>query len=265
MKISVIIPTYKPQGYLWECLDSLATQTFPKKDFEVILVLNGCKEPYENNIRTWFAEHPDLQVNFIQTDQGGVSSARNIALGVAQGEYITFIDDDDYVSPSYLEELYAKASPNTISLSNVKAFMNDNPNEFIPYYMTDVYKYCVTHEIQIITSKARRLFNGPWMKLIPTSFIQGRRFNTNFKIGEDAIYMFLISDKYKRLSFTSPSAVYYRRFRSMSASFKNRSRKERICNNCRMMIEFTRIFFSGRYNFYLYSSRMAAAFIDMFR
>ena len=53
MKISVIIPSYKPQEYLWQCLDSLCSQTFPKEDFELILVLNGCKEPYYEQIKAY--------------------------------------------------------------------------------------------------------------------------------------------------------------------------------------------------------------------
>ena len=50
MKISVIVPTYKPQAYLWKCLDSIYNQTFPKKDYELLLVLNGCNEPYHTQI-----------------------------------------------------------------------------------------------------------------------------------------------------------------------------------------------------------------------
>ena len=50
MKISVIIPTYKPQAYLWKCLDSMVAQTFPKEEFEVILVLNGCSEPWKGKV-----------------------------------------------------------------------------------------------------------------------------------------------------------------------------------------------------------------------
>ena len=107
MKVSVIIPTYKPQAYIWECLDSIKNQTFPKEDFEVILVLNGCNEPYYSQIKEYIDNNlVDYNVNFIQTDQGGVSNARNIALDAAKGEYVTFIDDDDYISPKYLEELY---------------------------------------------------------------------------------------------------------------------------------------------------------------
>ena len=85
MKISVIVPTYKPQVYLWECLDSIYNQTFPKTEYELILVLNGCNEPYNAQIKDWLAKHSDLRVQYIQTDEAGVSNARNMALDVARG------------------------------------------------------------------------------------------------------------------------------------------------------------------------------------
>ena len=109
MKISVIIPTYKPQAYLWECLDSLVAQTFPKEDFEIVLVLNGCTEPWKSQIQEYIdAKMKGMNVKFIHTEQGGVSNARNIALDAAQGEYVTFIDDDDYVSKTFLASSYSK-------------------------------------------------------------------------------------------------------------------------------------------------------------
>ena len=122
MKISVIIPSFKPQGYLWQCLDSICNQTFSKGDFELILVLNGCKKPYDEQIKAYIENHTYVNWNYIQTDVPGVSNARNIALNVAKGEYVAFIDDDDYVSPSYLEELYKKASYDCVSLSHPSAF-----------------------------------------------------------------------------------------------------------------------------------------------
>ena len=71
MKISVIIPTYKPQDYLWECLKSLVAQTFPKEDFEVILVLNGCCEPWKSNIQQYIDDRMQgMNVKYIQTDEG---------------------------------------------------------------------------------------------------------------------------------------------------------------------------------------------------
>ena len=50
MLISVIIPTYRPKDYLWECLDSIVNQTFPKDKFELLVVLNGCSEPWKSQI-----------------------------------------------------------------------------------------------------------------------------------------------------------------------------------------------------------------------
>ena len=86
MKISVIIPTYKPQAYLWECLDSLVAQTFSKEDFEVVLVLNGCTEPWKSQIQEYIdAKMKGMNVKFIHTEQGGVSNARNMGLDAAEG------------------------------------------------------------------------------------------------------------------------------------------------------------------------------------
>lgn len=81
MKISVIIPTYKPQAYLWECLDSMVAQTFPKEKFEVILVLNGCTEPYKSDIELYIsAKMEGMHVQFLHTAHGGVSNARNMGI-----------------------------------------------------------------------------------------------------------------------------------------------------------------------------------------
>ena len=96
MKISVIIPSYKPQTYLWECLDSLKNQSFPKEYFEIILVLNGCNEPFYGQISLYLDNNmADYRLHLIQTDQSGVSNARNIGIEKASGDYLTFIDDDD--------------------------------------------------------------------------------------------------------------------------------------------------------------------------
>jgi len=258
--ISVIIPTYKPQAYIWECLDSIRNQTFSKEDFEVILVLNGCKEPYYSQIQEYIDKYfVGYNVNFIQTDQGGVSNARNIALDVAKGEYITFIDDDDYISPKYLEELYQAASPDTVSLCYPYAFNDGYPEVRLQDFgLNSVYEqYCNRKNINL-SSKVRKYFSGPWMKLIPMSFIQGRRFDVRFKNGEDSLFMFLISDKISNLSFTSNDAIYYRRYREGSAVMRNRKRKERIINNCNCIKVYTKVFFSGDYSTYFYLSRIVA-------
>lgn len=264
MNISIIIPSYKPQGYLWECLNSLAAQTLAKDKFEVVLILNGCNEPYCTRIQKYIA-NTTLKINFIQTDIGGVSYARNTGLDNAQGEYICFIDDDDYVSPSYLEELLAKASSDTISLCYPYAF-NDGENTQLKYNITDVYTKCSSLGKQRFSYNVRRYFNGPCMKLIPMSFIQGRRFDIRFKNGEDALFMFSISDKFKQVDFTSSNAVYYRRYRSNSAV----TSKKTIIYRCKNTIFLTGAYITLylkhplEYKFTLFINRILANIKNLF-
>lgn len=242
MKITVIVPTYKPQAYLWECLDSIYNQTFPKSDYELVLVLNGCNEPYNTQILDWLSKHKDLNVQFFQTDMGGVSNARNIALDNAKGEYVTFIDDDDLISPVYLQELYEKASPDTISLCYPYAF-NDGKIEIqLPYGITDAYSYCIEHKCNKLTSMVRKYFSGPCMKLIPMSFIHDRRYDVRFKNGEDSLFMFLISDKIKKVAFTSKDAVYYRRYRDNSAYTRSKTKREIIANKTSLIKAYISIY-----------------------
>ena len=242
MKISVIVPTYRPQGYLWECLDSVYNQTFPKSDYELVLVLNGCNEPYHSQIKDWLGKHSDLQVQFFQTDEGGVSNARNIALDNARGEYITFIDDDDLISPSYLQELYDNAAPDTVSLCYPYAFNDGEVEKQLPYGITDAYCYYMDHRCTSLSSKVRKYFSGPCMKLIPMSFIQGRRFDVRFKNGEDSLFMFLISDKIKKFAFTSKDAVYYRRYRDNSAYTRSKTKREIIANKTSLIKAYISIY-----------------------
>ena len=217
MKISVIIPTYKPKDYLWECLDSLAAQTFAKEDFEVILVLNGCDDPYKSQIEKYIKEHNgSLNLKFLHTLQGGVSNARNMALDYAEGRFICFIDDDDYVSETYLERLYDKADEDTIVISDTFYFEDGKAETQIPDRMTELFGI-MSPDGKAEYMKGRRfLFNG-CMKLIPASMISGRHFDTSFSIGEDCLFMFMISDRLKYIDFTSADAIYYRRVRPDSA------------------------------------------------
>lgn len=258
MKISVIVPTYKPQAYLWECLDSIYNQTFPKNEYELILVLNGCNEPYNSQIKEWFSKHSDLQVQYFQTDEGGVSNARNIALDNSKGEYLTFIDDDDLISPFYLQELYDTVAPDVVSLCYPYAFNDGVIEKQLPYGNTYAYDYYMEHKCTSLSSKVRKFFSGPWMKLIPMSFIQDRRFDVRFKNGEDSLFMFLISDKIKKVAFASKNAIYYRRYRSNSAYTRKQTWGYIIKNGWLMGSAYTRIYFSApfSYSFSLYLVRL---------
>ena len=263
MKISVIIPTYKPQEYIWECLHSLCVQTFSKDDFEVIIVLNGCDRPWKEDIEGYIdANMSGLSVRLIQTDQGGVSNARNIGLENARGEFIAFVDDDDYVSSTYLDSLYQNAGGDgTVVLSNAVAFNDGFADTLVPYQLSDVYeKYSGRKKISLV-SRVRKYFSGPCMKLIPKTVIQDRRFDIRFKNGEDSLFMFLVSDKIDTIKFSDNTAVYYRRNRQNSAVTSYRSFSDVFKNTVRLIRCYSQIFWSSpsKYSFCFYLTRIFAS------
>lgn len=101
-KISVIVPAHNVEKYLETCLDSILTQDY--KNLEVILVENASSDR-TGEICDKYAEM-DNRVSVIHEQRGGAALARNIGLDRATGKYISFIDSDDYVHPSFLKRLY---------------------------------------------------------------------------------------------------------------------------------------------------------------
>lgn len=105
MKISVIVPVYKVEATLERCVKSILNQTYT--EFELILVDDGSPDSCGKMCDDFAVG--DNRIKVIHKQNGGLSSARNAGLDIAQGEYICFIDSDDYVTDSYLELLYLAA------------------------------------------------------------------------------------------------------------------------------------------------------------
>lgn len=102
--LSIIIPTYKPSKYIFECLDSIKNQEIPCNKFEVIIVLNGCFEPYYSALKGYMA-NSELDIKLVHTNVPGVSHARNLGLRLATGEFVHFVDDDDLLLPDLYKSL----------------------------------------------------------------------------------------------------------------------------------------------------------------
>ena len=265
--ISVIIPTYKPKAYIWECLDSMSAQTFPKSQFEVILVLNGCCNPWRNQIEDYLScKMGDMNVQFIQTDMPGVSNARNMGLDVAQGEYVAFIDDDDYVSPTYLEELYNKSHLDTVALSYSFSFVDGDSSNLSQNRMTNTFER-LSKNGRFSFINAKSYFSGPCMKLLHRDIIRGYRFDKRLRNGEDTTFMFAISDKIKFVDFTSRQAIYYRRYRNNSAISSKRSFAERLRANGLQLFIYTKLYLQNirHYNFYFFITRCGGCIRGVFR
>ena len=103
--VSIIVPVYNTEQYLDKCIKSLVSQTL--KDIEIILVNDGSSDNSPAICDAWAEK--DNRIKVIHKENGGLSSARNAALDVCNGEYIGFVDSDDYVESAMFEELYHSA------------------------------------------------------------------------------------------------------------------------------------------------------------
>lgn len=257
VNISVIIPTYSPKEYIHSCLDSLKNQSLSSDRYEVILILNGVKDPYYDTLKTIIEESSNFKL--IYTELGNVSNARNVGLTIASGEYITFIDDDDVVSQTYLSDLYKNATTDCVSLSNMAAF-EDGSNKPAYEYIADTFnKWHDKTEIKMLN--IRSYFSIPVSKMIHRSIIGETRFNERFKSGEDGLFMFEISKNVKSIKFTSEDAIYYRRIRSSSLSNAIKSDKRYIFKTGLSLIgSYIKIYMTDikSYNMLFFVSRILA-------
>lgn len=113
--ISVIVPVYNVEEYLKQCLDSILEQTF--SNYEVILVNDGSTDS-SGLICQEYAEK-DSRIRYFEKENGGLSDARNYGIEQAQGEYLTFVDSDDFLDKMHLNVLYTALVNNNVDISIV--------------------------------------------------------------------------------------------------------------------------------------------------
>ena len=106
MKLSIIVPVYNVRPYLSACLDSLVNQTID--DYEIILVDDGSTDGSADIIKDYAGRYPEL-ISFMRVENGGQGRARNFGIDIAKGDYLGFIDSDDWIDLQMYEKMYAKA------------------------------------------------------------------------------------------------------------------------------------------------------------
>ena len=107
MKLSIIVPVYKVEEYLGECIDSLLSQTID--NYEIILVDDGSPDNSGKIADEYAAANPDM-IRVLHIDNGGQGRARNFALDIAKGDFVGFVDSDDWVTHDMYEKMYARAA-----------------------------------------------------------------------------------------------------------------------------------------------------------
>ena len=123
-KISVVVPVYNVEAYLERCLDSLINQTL--SDIEIICVNDGSTDSSPEKLEE-FAKK-DSRIKIINQENGGLSAARNTGIEAATGEYIGFVDSDDYVDLDFYEKLYNAATSHNADISCTSIIRKRHPH-----------------------------------------------------------------------------------------------------------------------------------------
>jgi glycosyltransferase involved in cell wall biosynthesis len=137
IKVSVIIPVYNAEAYLGRCLDSLVNQTLP--EIEIIAVDDGSTDGSAGIITAYQEKFPG-RIILVRQANGGTGAARNSGIERAGGEYIGFVDADDYVEPAMYEEMYStakKMNADMIECNYLKEYKNRTKVKRIKNYTDD--------------------------------------------------------------------------------------------------------------------------------
>ena len=203
MKLSIIIPVYRVEATLNRCIESVVTQDF--NDFELILVDDGSPDNCPQLCDSWAAK--DQRITVIHKSNGGLSDARNAGINIAQGDYLTFIDSDDYLAEQTLAPLMLKLTENPdIDILEYPVFVfYGSPKQFMLDFQGDM----VYHEMDDYWYKGQAYQHSyASNKIYRTELFQEVRFPKDI-IFEDMHTLPQLLKKAKTVMTTSQGLYYY--------------------------------------------------------
>lgn len=203
-KISVIIPIYKVEKYLHRCIDSVVNQTY--KNLEIILVDDGSPDKCPK-ICDEYADK-DSRIKVIHKSNGGLSDARNVGITSATGNYISFIDSDDYIAKDFFstlfETMYSQNS-DIVECSVVKFYENNHFDAYNDDFSINTY---VTQDALSALIAESQFRQHVWNKLYKSSLISGISFEVG-KLNEDEFWTYQIFARAKRVTKINKTMYYY--------------------------------------------------------
>lgn len=219
MKYSVIIPIYQAEKTIQKCLDSLLEQ--PHENAEILLINDGSPDGSGEICRRYAERFP--YIRYFAKENGGVSSARNLGLREARGDYILFVDSDDYVSPKYFFQIGMALET---SAPDMLIFAIQDLNRKRSVWSTDDYISVGDAAIAKKSYKAVRsyLFSNVLSKVFVRKIIQenGLQFNEAVSIGEDQAFVFAYTLHVKKMVSISDVLYFYTGGNANSLSLKRR-------------------------------------------
>lgn len=219
--ISVIVPVYRARDWVGACLASLVTQTLDPAKFEVLLILNGPEEGSREVIAAVAAGHPDHRIEVLTASRASAGAARNVGLQAAVGEYVCFVDADDWVSRDYLELLGQAANPGRIPLARIVdvepgGMQRESTN------LNSAVTAVKTRLVEPRLVPAAMTLNA--CKLLPRAWFQDVRYREDLVSGEDLVMICELLSGFERSGVVldrAPflaGATYFRRLTANSVS-----------------------------------------------
>lgn len=210
--ISIIVPVYNVEKYIKDCLESVLTQTYT--NFEVLVIDDGSKDS-SGKICDEYAKK-DSRFKVIHKENEGVSATRNVALDIAKGKYITFLDSDDILLDNALEIMHSEIIETNADVS-VLGWYDFKKNDILVYN-------CPKHTALLLDDEVLKNFLNEksfpsviWGKLYKRNIIDKVRFDTSLVIAEDFDFLYKVLKNAKCLSINTHKVIYKYRVRNDSA------------------------------------------------
>lgn len=229
--VSVIVPVYRVEKVLHYCIDSILNQTI--EDFELILVDDGSPDDC-GKVCDCYAEK-DNRIKVLHRNNQGVSAARNAGLDVATGKYIVFVDSDDYVANTYLEELttYMSCNVHFVVCGYYRAFdYSSNTEGIVKYPSEKEIVNCSKYDLMYLTHLV--LMSQPWNKIFDKQIIDDYHIRMDEKrsIGEDMLFVFDYCSHILNEKFIIVNKPLYYYIVNNSSSLLNKYREDLFELNC---------------------------------
>jgi len=219
--ISIIVPIYNSENYLRHCLDSIQNQTY--QNFECLLINDGSLDNSADICREYVEK--DSRFRYFEKENGGVSSARNLGIERSKGEYITFIDSDDWVDSEYLEVLYRALIEEQadIAISTYKQFNMDDNCYYVHSYQRGYERKVFTNKELIDSLSSLDQYDNTYIfascKLVSKKLLKHIHFNHYTSYGEDMEYWYKLYLTSKAIVYENKDTYIYRTDNDSSKHF----------------------------------------------
>ena len=205
--ISIIVPIYEVEEYLARCVDSVLAQTF--RDFELILVDDGSPDGCPGICDAYAARDPRIRV--VHKEHGGLSDARNAGLAVAGGEFIAFIDSDDWVAPDFLQAMFDTLTRERADIVECRVVKTDGNEEHVdvmpPFSPDEAISCCAEAALRDLIHDG--IFRQTvWNKLYRRSVLEGVLFPKG-RLNEDEFWTYKVFARASLIVKISRPLYYY--------------------------------------------------------